>query len=216
MKRISLGVACLSVAFLGAGCFDPLPQPARKVQSPALTQPLRPPTDDGVTNLRVDALLGIQFPTEGPGLFRESSVPKQEGILFYGPSYRLATNDAEGEHLIGRVQILNVTNPYRSPRAVLDESLHILLGCGGTETKVGPACDFGGLATATINGLEMRSYPVTYYPRRQNQDTFSTSTVWLVPVPTNEDAWFYIYPADLESADAARIVDDWVRSLVKI
>lgn len=216
MKSLSFVVLGAALSLFGAGCFDPLPQPTRSVQTPSTPQPLRGTATGTEVDLRVEALLGIQFPAEHAAVYKDSTAPKQEGALFYGQSYRLAEGTAAPDRLIGRLQILNLTDPYKNPRTLIDP-MRMLLGCGGEDVKFGPSCEFGKQTTTTVNGLDIRSYPVSYYPRRlNNTEAFSTSTVYLVPVPQNDTAWLYVFPVDLENPAQQSRVSAWVQNLAPL
>ncbi|MFA5935648.1 MAG: hypothetical protein WC787_02240 [Patescibacteria group bacterium] len=218
MKYRSMPLALALVSLLGAGCFDPLPQTNQATKSSATSQPLSQPGET-VANPRIDVLLGIQMPPDGPALYRDSSVPKQEGSLFYGQSYRLALNAVEIDTLVGRVQILNLTDPYRKPRTALNDPMRLLLGCGGVDVNYGPACDFGKPATTTLNGLNIGRYEVTYFPRGNSgkgDDASVTTTVWLVSIPQNSDAWLYVYPADLENPEQGVQLKRWLENVVPL
>jgi hypothetical protein len=216
MNRTSFLALLVLVVALGAGCFDPLPSSNSSSQTPVTPQPLRGVSQDATPDLRVENVLGIQFPSDGASVYKDSSAPKQEGALFYGQSYRLIDGADASDALIGRIQILNLTDPYRNMRTLVDP-MKSLLGCGGEDRKFGPSCEFGKVATTTVNGLAVLAYPVTYYPRRLNDtEAFTTATVYLVPVPQNNAAWLYVFPVDLENATKNSAVSEWVKNVAPL
>lgn len=202
----------LAVALLGAGCLSSVPPSQKAASAPTPTSTV-PDAPKDRPLVRLDSLLGIRFPTQGRAVFEDSSVPKQEGALFYGSAYRITKSAEEYDRLFGRIQVLNLTDPYKGPRN-LEEPMRVLLGCVGLDANFGPTCDFGAYATTSVDGLEVRTYPVAYFPHRQNDDeTFVTTTVWLIPTPGNDQAWLYVYPARVKDAFLTPETAGWVGGL---
>lgn len=202
----------LALALLGAGCFQSVPPTPKPVSAPAPTSTDADASKDKPL-VRLDSLLGIRFPDRGPAVFEDSSVPKQEGALFYGSAYRITKSAEEYDRLFGRIQVLNLTDPYKGLRN-LEEPMRVLLGCVGLDANFGPTCDFGAYASTTVGELEVRAYPVAYFPHRQNDDeTFVTTTVWLIPTPGNDQAWLYVYPARVKDAFLTPEAAGWVNGL---
>jgi hypothetical protein len=221
MKRHFVSASSLAIVLVlvGAGCSDPLPSNTRSVTSPATAQPLTQPEVTDSQDLQVDTLLGLQLPTEGLALLQDSSAVKQEGSMFYGQAYRLAPSLEQRDQLVGRVQILNLTDPFRNARTSLNDPMRLMLGCGAEDVNYGPACDFGKPVTSTMNGLTIGRYDITYYPSGNDSRGGSvsvTSTVWLVPAPKNTSAWLYVYPTDLKTGQASSSIEAWIKSLAPL
>lgn len=212
MSRISsLFVVAGVFALFGQGCTDPVTS-IRSVPLPTIAQPLHQPADD--TRLRVESILGILLPSNGVAAFRQSSIPKQEGALFYGPAFRLTVNEREYDRKVGDAFVLNITDPTRDPQKTLREPLQRMLGCVEDLTTYGPRCEIATAVSSTENGLRMNTYPIRYErPTREGTSSFVTSTAWLIQVPENERAWLYVLPKDLEDATGTALLAGWISGL---
>lgn len=212
MSRFSsLFVAGCCAVLFGQGCSDPVTS-IRTVPLPSVAQPLHQTADD--TRLRVESILGIVLPSTGVAVFRQSSIPKQEGPLFYGPAFRLTVNEKEYDRKLGDAFVLNITDPTREPQKTLREPLQRMLGCVEDLKTYGPRCEIETAVSSTENGLRMNTYPIRYErPTREGTSLFVTSTAWLIQIPENERAWLYVLPKDLGDVTGTALLAEWVSGL---
>lgn len=212
MKTGNVAAIFVALVFFGQGCttsVSSLPPPG--IPTPHV-QPLRQTADNA--RPQIEDILGIALPRGGVTAYPQSSVPKQEGALFYGSSFRLTLNAQEYDRLVGRALVLNVTDPNRDPLKVLRDPMRQQLGCVDDGKTYGTFCEIKAASSSTSNGLEVHAFPVQYRIRSGLTTTQSgTSTVWLVRVPKNDRAWMYVVPADFGDASSTRMLYDWISDL---